>query len=213
MYSVTRAVHFETTVDDSDRAEYIENIRLAVKEFGALRHLVAPTLPGVINGGDVLVHLQFATADDATDIIGALDAALDAPAAARLDGVQYHASRGHSRPDARRSIYRALLLRVAPGTPAEAVERFERDLLKMPRYIPSMGAWRLNHVESSIGSTEWTHVWEQEFTDHASLVGQYMNHPIHWAVVDRWFDPECTETVVHDRVCHTFCAVDDVVIE
>jgi len=30
-------------------------------------------------------------------------------------------------------------------------------------------------------------------------------HPIHWAVVDRWFDPETTEVIVRDRVCHSFC--------
>jgi hypothetical protein len=30
-------------------------------------------------------------------------------------------------------------------------------------------------------------------------------HPIHWAVVDRWFDPECPDVIVRDRVCHSFC--------
>jgi hypothetical protein len=34
-------------------------------------------------------------------------------------------------------------------------------------------------------------------------------HPIHWAVVDRWFDPECPEVIVRDRVCHSFCALPD----
>jgi hypothetical protein len=23
--------------------------------------------------------------------------------------------------------------------------------------------------------------------------------------VDRWFDPECPEVVVRDRVCHSYC--------
>lgn len=44
-------------------------------------------------------------------------------------------------------------------------------------------------------------------------MGQYLNHPVHWSVVDRWFDPECPESVVRDRVCHTFCTVDDIVVE
>ncbi|MET0698047.1 MAG: Dabb family protein, partial [Mycobacterium sp.] len=37
------------------------------------------------------------------------------------------------------------------------------------------------------------------------LMGPYLMHPIHWAYVDRWFDPECPEYVVRERVCHSFC--------
>lgn len=212
MYNVTRVVHFDENADTSDRAEYTERIRLAAKDVGAPCHFVSPTLPGVINGGELLVHLQLPETDGLAGIVGTLDSALEATGVARIDGVQYRASRGRSRPDAPRSVYRALLLRVAPGTPDSTVESFEQDLLRMPRYIPSIGAWRLNRVEKSVGPVEWTHVWEQEFADHASLMGQYLEHPIHWSVVDRWFDPECPEAVVLDRVCHTFCAIGDIVI-
>ena len=38
-------------------------------------------------------------------------------------------------------------------------------------------------------------------------MGPYLMHPIHWAYVDRWFDPECPEVIVRDRVCHSFCDV------
>ncbi|WP_068166029.1 Dabb family protein [Rhodococcus phenolicus] len=213
MYNVTRVVHFDAAADASDRAEYVEDVRLAVKEFEALRRLVSPTLPGVINGGDLLVHLRLPTADDAAAVVRSLDSILGSPITARLDGVQYHARRASSRPETPRTVYRALLLRVAADTPEETVEQFERDLLAMPEHIPSIVSWRLSRVEKSVGPTSWTHVWEQEFSDHASLMGQYLDHPIHWGVVDRWFDPECPESVVRDRVCHTFCALEDTVIE
>jgi hypothetical protein len=39
-------------------------------------------------------------------------------------------------------------------------------------------------------------------------MGPYLMHPIHWAYVDRWFDPECPDVIVRDRVCHSFCNVD-----
>jgi hypothetical protein len=26
-------------------------------------------------------------------------------------------------------------------------------------------------------------------------------------VVDRWFDPETTDVIIKDRVCHSFCAL------
>ncbi|MEE2031100.1 Dabb family protein [Rhodococcus chondri] len=213
MYNVIRVVHFAEAADASDRAEYIETVRIAVKELGALRQLVAPTLPGVINGGDALVHLHFPSAEVAARHTVELDAALRGPITVRVDGVGYPARPAQARLNEPRTLYRALLIRVDPSVAADAVERFERDLLKMPDYISSIVAWRLSRVTDSVGSTEWTHVWEQEFTDRAALMGQYLNHPVHWSVVDRWFDPECPESVVRDRVCHTFCTVDDIVVE
>jgi hypothetical protein len=54
---------------------------------------------------------------------------------------------------------------------------------------------------------DWTHVFEQEFTDVEGLMGPYLMHPIHWAVVDRWFDPECPEVIIRNPVCHSFCTI------
>jgi hypothetical protein len=55
-------------------------------------------------------------------------------------------------------------------------------------------------------------VFEQLFTDADGLMGPYLMHPIHWAVVDRWFDPECPDVIVRDRVCHSFCRSDTAVL-
>ncbi len=146
MYNVIRVVHFAEATDASDRAEYIETVRIAVKELGALRQLVAPTLPGVINGGDALVHLHFPSAEDAARHTAELDAALRGPITVRVDGVGYPACPAQARVDEPRTLYRALLIRVDPSAAGDAVERFERDLLKMPDYISSIVAWRLSRV-------------------------------------------------------------------
>ena len=68
--------------------------------------------------------------------------------------------------------------------------------------------WQLSRAEEASGDTAWTHVFEQRFTDEAGLTGPYLMHPIHWAYVDRWFDPECPDVIVRDRVCHSFCQSD-----
>jgi hypothetical protein len=78
----------------------------------------------------------------------------------------------------------------------------------MPRYVRTITAWQLSRVETAIGTSAWTHVFSQRFTDLEGLTGPYLMHPIHWAYVDRWFDPECPDYIVRDRVCHSFCAVD-----
>ena len=76
-----------------------------------------------------------------------------------------------------------------PDTDADTVARFEDELSSMARYIPAIRAWQLSRVDDAIGTSQWTHVFEQEFSDVDGLMGPYLMHPIHWAVVDRWFDP------------------------
>lgn len=82
----------------------------------------------------------------------------------------------------------------------------------MPRYLPTIRAWQLSRVSAPVGTCSWTHVFEQEFADVEALMGPYLMHPVHWAVVDRWFDPETTDVIIRDRVCHSFCAIPDPVL-
>lgn len=187
-------------VDESDRDRILGALRDAAEHSGASRALVEPTLPGSRNGGDILVHLRFANEDDWQK--SDFDDSLADPAITRVNGVTYQGAplrRGSG------TVYRALLLRVPDEVEAETVAAFESELLMMPRYVPAIAAWQLSRVEQAIGTSEWTHVFEQEFTDVDGLMGPYLMHPIHWAVVDRWFDPETTDIIVRDRVCHSFC--------
>ncbi|WP_396909001.1 Dabb family protein [Mycolicibacterium sp.] len=185
-----------------DRGRVLQTLRDAAEQSGASRVLVEPTLPGSRNGGDILVHLRFLNQDswEKSDF----DSALADPAISRVNGVTY---RGASTRRGNGTVYRALLLRVPAEVEAETLAAFESELLTMPRYVPTIAAWQLSRVEQSIGTSDWTHIFEQEFTDVDGLMGPYLMHPIHWAVVDRWFDPETTDVIVRDRVCHSFCGL------
>jgi hypothetical protein len=99
------------------------------------------------------------------------------------------------------------LLRVPPEIDPETVVAFENELAAMPRYVPTITAWQLSRADQTLGPTQWTHVFEQEFTSVDGLMGPYLMHPIHWASVDRWFDPETSDVVIRDRVCHSFCTL------
>jgi hypothetical protein len=57
MYSVTRLLD----VIPAHRDRLLGDLSAAAAEAGALRWVVRPTLPGARNGGDILVHLRFAT--------------------------------------------------------------------------------------------------------------------------------------------------------
>lgn len=203
IFGVTRLV--DVAASEHDRV--LAALRDAAVRSGALRALVEPTLPGSRNGGNILVHLRFS--DQSAWENSQFDAALTDPAISHVNGVTYRGSA--TRRDSG-TVYRALLLRIPAEVEAETVAEFERELAMMPRFVPTIAAWQLSRVEQAIGTSEWTHVFEQEFTDVDGLMGPYLMHPIHWAVVDRWFDPETTDMIVRDRVCHSFCKLADPVL-
>ncbi|MFD8098793.1 Dabb family protein [Nocardia fluminea] len=205
MFEVTRLVHLSPGTEAIVRDRLMTGLR-EIAAPAARRVLVEPTLPGVRNGGDVLVHLRFDESADWTGTVAEVDSLLSRSPVARVDGAEYQGgTAGVAEPDATGSVYRVLLLRVEHDTPCATVERFEADLLRMPRYLPGIRSWQLSRVTRGTGLSPWTHVWEQEFADLDALAGPYLMHPVHWAHVDRWFDPECPDMIVRDRICHSFC--------
>ncbi|MGV0746474.1 Dabb family protein [Mycolicibacterium sp. XJ870] len=200
MYSVTRLL--DIAPEHRDRLATV--LREAAAATGATRWIVEPTDPGSRNGGDVLTHLRFADESDWHSAADQFGAVLDDSAITRINGATYRGSPITSATPG--TVYRTLLLRVAADP--DTVARFEAELASMPRYVPTIRAWQLSRVIDAVGTSAWTHVFEQEFSDVDGLMGPYLMHPIHWAVVDRWFDPECPDVIIRDRICHSFCLYD-----
>jgi hypothetical protein len=200
MYSITRLLD----VAAGDRDRVLEAVRTDTTDTGARYRLVEPTLPGVRNGGDILVHLRFDTEGQWRSVETDFESILTEHAITCVNGACYSGV-PFRESSATGTVYRTLLLRVLPGTDVETVARFEEELRRMPQYVNTITAWQLSRVDEPVGTSRWTHVFEQEFTDVDALMGPYLMHPIHWAVVDRWFDPECPEVIIRDRVCHSFC--------
>lgn len=207
MFSVTRLL--DVVEDERDRM--LTALRAAARDAQAPRSVVQPTLPGARNGGDILLHLRFDAEARARLALRRFAPLLTDRSVTRVNGANYRGSpvRRSQTPG---TVYRALLLRVSSGTPAAIVARFEHELSSMARYVSSIRAWQLSRVSEAVGTSAWTHVFEQEFSDVDGLMGPYLMHPIHWGVVDRWFDPECPDVIVHDRVCHSFCDCHDPVL-
>ncbi|QTH19727.1 Dabb family protein [Rhizorhabdus wittichii] len=185
--------------------------------IGAEALLFAPTLPGVYNGGDAIWRASFA---DRAACDAALDSDAWAPAAklladpaatTHLDAVGY-ASGAVGGPVDGGGLYRVALFRAAIDPTPERLAAFGAQTAAMPRAIRSIRRWQLATADEASGLHGWTHVWEQEYADRAGLEGAYMMHPAHWAHVERWFDPEYTEFLVHPLLVHSFCAIDRPVI-
>jgi hypothetical protein len=200
MYSVTRLLD----VVEAERDRVLASVRSGAEATQAQHCLVQPTLPGSRNGGDVLVHLRFGSESQWLSAANDFAPILQDLAITRVNGVTYPGIPTRTGGGAG-TVYRALLLRVQPETDTDTIARFEEELSLMPSFVPAIKAWQLSRVDDAIGTSQWTHVFEQEFSDVDGLMGPYLMHPIHWAVVDRWFDPECPDVIIRDRLCHSFC--------
>lgn len=201
MYSITRLVD----VAAGQCARVADSLQGLAADCGAHHAVVAPTLDGSRNGGDLLIHLRFERKDGWQSAAAEIDAALEDPAITRVNGADYHGAPTVVTDRAPGTVYRTLLVRVEADAGADSVKTFEADLCALPRFVSSISAWQLSRPAHTVGSTEWTHVFEQEFSDADGIMGPYLMHPFHWAVVDQWFDPECPNSIVRERVCHSFC--------
>jgi Stress responsive A/B Barrel Domain len=201
MFSITRLID----VPAGHLVRVADSLQKLTADCGAHHAVVAPTLAGSRNGGDLLMHLRFEQRDDWEAAAAEVETALTDPAITRVNGVDYHGAPTVMAGRSPGRVYRTLLLRVEADTGADLVDKFEADLRALPRYVSSISAWQLSRPAHTVGATEWTHVFEQEFSDADGIMGPYLMHPFHWAVVDRWFDPECPDSIVRARVCHSFC--------
>lgn len=215
MFKLTRLISFQTDSAETERAALSEHLRaVAAASPEVLRAYLAPTQPGNLNGGDLVWHLQFADEASCRRAIGSAgwrdaDRALAADPVAHVDGVGYRQELLHiGVPDITGGIHRTLLIAVNPGTPAEKIAGFEAEMRDMARYLPCIRNWGFSRVADSIGARRWTHIWEQDFDNVGALFGPYMNHPIHFAHIDRWFDTQSHDFIVDTYIGHTFCAVE-----
>jgi hypothetical protein len=170
---------------------------------GCLRSEVGRNLPGTLNGGDYTLDLVFEDAAAPRWLRRWVGSRGRRAWGRARRGRRVATSPGGRPRRAPRLRSRTLLLRVEPGR-LPRVARFERELAAMPDHIPAIRNW---HFARVCGPSGWSHVWTQEFETVDGLQADYLVHPYHWAVVDRWFDPESPERVVAPDFAHVFCAM------
>lgn len=176
------------------------------------------TLPRALNGGRLMWRLVFNSEHDYKACLLSKQwrtkiAPVLAPArGVSVDSVAYQPAFWRTSLRRRGGIWRCLVLSVEANARAEDVRQLEKDLLLMPEHVSTIRNWALGHVVSALGRRRWTHVWEQEFDDVQGLEGEYMMHPIHWGLVDGWFDPECPQRIVDPFLIHAAFAIEETVI-
>lgn len=184
--------------------------------IGALKALggaAAPVMEGNFNGGCVAARFSFADRSAYQSARPRIDKALDDAGATRCNWACFKDQRsGVNAPALATGVWRGLLLCAdRPQAPAR-MDQFEAEMALMPKYIPAIRNWRLSRAVESGGDLNWTHVWEQEYEDIGGLMGPYMLHPYHWALIDRWFDPECPDWITNTTLCHSFAMFGEAVL-
>lgn len=219
MFKLTKLVTLAPAAGDTGRAKVTAAMAAAGKPGGTVvRSMLEPTLPNVYNGGDYIWHVQFA--DEAAydkwkaDAGKQADAVLnDAALVSHVDSVAYEGGRTGSKPGGlNKGAYRVALFSVFQEPYPGAIDQYDYETYEMGEYINSIKNWQVSRVKEASGARPWTHVWEQEYEDISGLHGAYMMHPHHWAFIDRWYDPECTDWMIDNHLCHTFCNFDGSVI-
>ncbi len=211
MFKVTQLITLKPEISVQVREAACSEISSAARRSEDVSlSLLQPTLAGVFNGGDLILHLQ----SDSANAALAMRDTKKISGVQSVESVTYEGGNaGRSGEGLTRGVYRVLLLSIKEGAPTERVAQFEKELFQMPEYISAIRAWQLSRVSEASGSRKWTHVWEQEFSDIDGLMGPYMAHPYHWGYIDRWFDPEHQDHIVDTHLCHTFCDFDQPIIK
>lgn len=204
---VVTMLHVEGELDASRHAAIEHAVtRVGDEVAGVRRSHLGRHYPGTVGGGQYTWDALFDGRDPAALHQAPSLQRLVEDGTLRLDTVAFE--RQHlsvPEPDIRDCVKRTLLLRVLPDTPREAVERFERDMLGMPRYIDAIRNWAFSRADPELHPTPWTHVWEQEYRELRGLQEDYMLSPYHWGLVDGWYDPESPQRIVDTNLAHVYC--------
>lgn len=220
MFSLLQVVALapDSMEDEADRlATTLAEVGATME--GARGSVAGRTLPRALNGGDLIWRLTFASENEFWIAVASrhwrekISPLLSPDSVTVLDRIAYRTtlsdvSAGRRQP----GIWRCLTLAVDAGTPCDQIRQFERDITSMPRHVSTICNWSMGKVISQHGRRQWTHVWEQEFDDLAGLEGEYMMHPIHWGLVDGWFDPECPQRIVDPLLIHAAFSIEGVTI-
>lgn len=188
----------------ADRADQGEAIAAALAQAAAALPGAGGSWAGLsdakltLNAGQIAWRTEFASEKAAIE--APLSAAWRSDVAPLLAGTQgsavgYQVTRKGLRGDGP-GIWRALVFRVMPQGFPKLMAELEAGLLLMPKYVSAIRSWALSAVQSSEGPKSFTHVWEQEFDGIDGLTGEYMDHPIHWGIVDGFFDAELPQYIV-----------------
>jgi hypothetical protein len=212
MFKLTKLITLMRDAGEIERGHLTAALNGAIRATPqVVQGLIGPTQPGCVNGGDLIWHVQFHDERAYREAVlqpswRSAENLLNVDNVAHVDSIAYARESFAIRdPGITNGIYRVLLLRLRPAMASQKVRQFEREMREMAHYIAAIRNWGFSRVIVGSGLRGWDYVWEQELIDSNALAGSYMDHPYHFAWIDRWFDPESHDWLLDTQLCHSFC--------
>lgn len=220
MFNMLHVIHFDSALSNDVPDQLVALLAARGESLPCVRaSSVGRTLPRALNGGQLMWRVAFASEGEYWNCVSSnewrseIRPVLDSDRVSSVDSVAYRVdfSNAQSGRD-RDGLWRCLVFSVEADASAGDVRQLERDLLLMPQHVSVIRNWALGRVVTAHGRRRWSHVWEQEFDDAQGLEGEYMTHPIHWGLVDGWFDPESPQRIVDPFLIHAAFAIREAII-
>lgn len=201
-------------LSDSQR----DRLRTVLNEAGSLPGVtgsaVMDTFPGALNAGEMMWRATFADEQSYRDCLASSDWAariapvLDPATGIKIDSVAYapkHA--GYADPGLTNGVYRMHIHAIVDGVDGATLQAMEDDHLLMPGLTPVIRNWVWGDVVDAEGFRNWVHVWEQEYSSVEDFTGPYLMEPVHWGLVDRWYDIECPDCIAEQRTFNALAPI------
>ncbi len=184
-------------LDDAGQGQWVEAAGSVVGSYGIVQsragfHSEFSYLPGQLTW-------DIESKGDVAPSVDALLAALPGPATAsesaelgeRLDA-------GFRETDMRSGLKRTIFFRAGDDLTEAQHGELVKALGDWSRHLPEIRNWTVSRIASCTGPIRWTYCSEQEFHDLDAIMGPYLNHPYHWAVIDRLFHRESPTQMAYE---------------
>lgn len=107
------------------------------------------------------------------------------------------------------ACHRVLIYEIVPDADPVSLEKMEQIMPDMANYIPGLINAKLAKVVESSGTMNWGYAFECDFDDPMTFLTNYNFRPYHWANVDKFFEPACSEWVADPNLCTPYIAADN----
>jgi hypothetical protein len=201
---------------EGECSHLVEALRKAVSQLaGVKKSWIAQAMPAVsLNAGHLVWRMTFASEREALHaplLPSWRETIAPLLADTQISGVGYRVTRSAGTRGGR-GIWRALIFRIIPEGFPHSAKQLEEGLLLFPKYIRTIRSWALSAVATVEGPKTFTHVWEQEFDSLDGFTGEYMQHPLHWGLIDSYFDAEYPQYVADPYLVQVVGEIDGPII-
>ena len=213
MYSAVFMITFAAGADDAARASFKEAVKAKADALSSV-NIMGDVLPYAFGGGDYFLELGYALKSDyeaakqQSEWQELQELLADAQVIDHVEFVAYGEGTLNITSD-KAACHRVLIYEIVPDAKPEMLEKMEKIMPDMCKYIPGLLNCKLAKVEESSGTMNWGYAFECDFDDPMTFLTNYNYRPYHWSHIDKFFEPSCEEWVADPNLCTPYIAADE----